>query len=152
MNHLELLKRSLQIEQKHDETDMSAFEYLSKNVFGFTTYHSEMEELFAKRALEVCMVISTGQTFQYQDDKGNYTWYLLMCNMPFFITRIDWGTSIRAAFWDNNADFEINSCGLYNENSDQITSLKFQRDDWDDFVKAMCDFTVWYSNENKGDD
>lgn len=75
-------------------------EYLSDYIFNFTTYDGEMAELFACKALEVCAAISNRTTFDYIKDAEQYRWYLVMCNMPFFSDKLEWGTSIRGAWWD----------------------------------------------------
>ena len=115
MNFLNMLNHSYKVEYK-TKPNLSRLGYLSVHVFDFTTYDSEIDELFAEKALEVCLAITSGKTFEYQKESDdNYRWYLIMCNMPFFVDKLEWGTSIRGAWWDlhGNDHFEINSCGLY---------------------------------------
>lgn len=146
---LKLLEHSFKMDQKRDNSrfrkiTMSRLEYLSINIFNFTTYDGAMDELFAKKALDVCVAITDKQTFEYQKDEENYKWYLIMVNMPFFVGKIEWGTSICGAWWKcyGNKLFELSSYGLY-ENDEQILEpLKFNEDQWTDFVKAMSTFVA----------
>ena len=141
MNFLNMLNHSYKVEYK-TKPNLSRLGYLSVHVFDFTTYDSEIDELFAEKALEVCLAITSGKTFEYQKESDdNYRWYLIMCNMPFFVDKLEWGTSIRGAWWDlhGNDHFEINSCGLYCEH-EQILNIKFNNEQWEKFVFAMDKF------------
>lgn len=138
MDYLELLERSFKIEREED-LELDRFEYLSEYVFQFTTYDGEMSNLFGKKALEVCLVISNKKTFEYQDDKENYKWYLIMVNMPFFLDKLEWGTSVRGAWWDHK-EFKLSSYAFYDERKEQIPILKFSEVQWKLFVNAMEEF------------
>lgn len=94
--------------------------------------------LFAQKAVEVCEAINDRKTFEYINDEENYKWFLLMCNMPFFSDKLEWGTSIRGAWWDRKIKF---SClGLW-DGDDQLTeSMEFDQNEWKVFVKAIIDF------------
>lgn len=117
----------------------SRLEYLGDQIFDFTTYDSEMAVEFARKAIEVCGAITRRTTFQYIADEANYRWFLLLCNMPFFAGKIDWGTSIRGAFW-NFGDIELRSLGLWADD-DQITApLKFTNEEWVKFCLALIAF------------
>ena len=142
MEYLKLLEHSFEMEQGL-EPEIGRLEYLSIHIFDFTTYDGEMDALFAKKALEVCIAISDRKTFEYQKDKEDYKWYLLMVNMPFFSKKLEWGTSIRGAWWNLHGDkeFEISSCGFW-EGDSQLDSLKFNEIQWSAFVKAMQDFVA----------
>ena len=141
MDYLKLLEHSFKMASEQNQ-EISKFEYLSINIFDFTTYDGEMDALFAKKALEVCIAITEKNTFDYIRDHDNYKWYLIMVNMPFFNKKLEWGTSIRGAWWDcyGNKKLELSSCGLY-ENEEQILEpLKFDEGEWTTFVKAMAAF------------
>lgn len=116
----------------------SRLTYLSDFVFGFTTYDSEMAELFARKALEVCAAISAGTTFDYIKDPGQYRWFLVMCNMPFFAGRLEWGTSIRGAWWAHGGT-TLSSDGLWSE-GEQITDVTFTDSQWKEFIAALIAF------------
>lgn len=143
MDYLKLLEHSYEMDKERD-SEMSRLEYLSINIFNFTIYDSAMEELFAKKALEVSVAITDRQTFEYQKDEEGYKWYLVMVNMPFFSGKLSWGTSIRGAWWDSDRKekFEISSCGLYDGFEQILEPFQFDKGQWDAFVKAMADFVA----------
>lgn len=116
----------------------SRLEYLAERIFGFVTYEQEMAELFAGRALLVCDAISQGKTFELIEDGLQRKWFLLMVNMPFFKDRIDWGGSIRGAWWDHDGQ-KLFTCGLWVGDVQQ-TDWEFTSDDWKAFVRAMVLF------------
>jgi hypothetical protein len=124
--------------------EMSRLEFLAEYVFDFTTYDTEMGELFARKALEVCAAINDGKTFDYIKDADNYRWYLLMVNMPFFAGRLEWGTSVRGAWWDHGAQ-KLESCGLWRE-GEQVLSMEFPRSEWARFVAALVEFPATASS------
>lgn len=137
MGYLELLNNSYKTTREFDECP-TRLEYLSDYIFDFTTYDAEISELFAKKAIEVCEAINNRATFEYIKDLENYKWFLIMCNMPFFIKRLDWGTSIRGAWWEK--DIEINSCGLWLGDEQITESIKFTTKDWELFISAIVEF------------
>jgi hypothetical protein len=141
MDYLKLLENSYEQVLSHGD-EITKFEFLSCHVFDFTTYDGEMDELFFKKAIEVCLAITKQQTFDYQSDSDNYIWYLIMCNMPFFDDKLEWGTSIRGAWWDlhGEAEFEISTCGFYEGDEQILTPIKFNRAQWESFVFAMAEF------------
>jgi len=149
MNYLELLERSHKLEIKYDiccrpDEPMSKLEYLNY-VFDFTTYADFLDEIFVTKALEVCKAISNKSTFDYiHKSDDHHLWFIAMCNMPFFISKISWGTSIRGAWWDiyEGADkpFIIKSTGLYDENEEQILALELNAVEWGKFIAAMLEF------------
>lgn len=111
---------------------MSRLEYLSDYIFNFTTYDGEMAELFARRSLEVRAAISNSTTFDYIKDADQYRWYLVMCNMPFFADKLEWGTSIRGAWWGEppHRKIEFSSCGLFLDGEQLHETMEFTRDQW----------------------
>ncbi len=144
MNYIKLLENSYQLAQVLEGYKFSRLAFLGEQIFGFTTYDSEAYELFGRKALEVCTAINDSETFQYQKkDKKDYNWYLIMVNMPFFTNKLEWGGSIRGAWWDLYGDnlFEIDSCGLW-EDDEQLLSIKFNSEQWPDFIKAMNEFVA----------
>lgn len=84
--------------------DVTYLNFVGEWVFDFTTYDSgegSALETLTLKALEVAKAISDGKTFEYQQQSGeNYLWYMIIVNMPFFKGKIDWGCSIRGAWWD----------------------------------------------------
>lgn len=127
------------LEEGYDfESGIGRLEYLSEYIFDFTTDDGEMAELFARKALEVCEAISDRATFEYIKDAENYRWFLLLCNTPFFADRLNWSTSIRGAWWDQN-NSTLYPSGLW-LNGKQVTELEFSGEQWPEFVAAMLAF------------
>lgn len=143
MNYLIMLEQGIkEVQAFSGGKPESRLEYLAEYIFDFTTYEKEMAELFASKALEVCAAINEGRTFEHiRDNDDNRRWYLLMCNMPFFAKRIEWGTSIRGAWWGARPDrpITLNSVGLFLD-GEQITELKFTNDKWREFIAAVLAF------------
>jgi hypothetical protein len=126
----------------------SRLEYLSDHIFDFTTYETEMAELFATKALEVCAAISNRTTFDYIVDPDGRLWFLLMCNMPFFAGRLNWGTSIRGAWWDTSSpnETEFDAGGLWLDGEQVTKPLTLSTDQWREFIAALLVFGVEESN------
>ena len=139
MDYLSLLAESYATSQSSECPPGSRVEFLAVHIFGFTTYDAELDALFGKRALEVFQAISEGRTLGYIQDKEQYRWYVIMCNMPFFAGRLDWGTSIRGAWWGIMQP-TIESDGLF-MNGKQIPALAFGCGQWADFVAAVVAFS-----------
>lgn len=91
-------------------------QFLGNCIFDFTTYDSGVDELFATKMIEVIDVILNQKTFEYQETESNYLNYLTMVNMPFLSDKIEWGTSIRGAWFDEYGDspsvYSIGHVGL----------------------------------------
>lgn len=141
MDYKELLNNSYGMECSLC-TGLSHLEYLSVSIFDFITYDNNINRLFAQKALEVCNAITNGKNFEYQENKENYKWYLLMVNMVFFSNKLDWGTSIRGAWWNVGDNYEFHSCGLFH-GEEQITDLKFDNKQWVQFMKAVYSFGMY---------
>lgn len=120
----------------------SRYEYLSRSIFQFVTYDSAIDDLFACKAVEACEAITNRATFEYIKDQKNYEWFLLMLNMPFFADKIDWGSSIRGAWWGiyDSEPYKFESLGLW-IGDDQAEELEFSSDQWVDFMRAVVEFS-----------
>jgi len=96
----------------------------------------------AKKALEVCEAITNRKTFDYIRSAEGHLWYLIIVNMPFLVDKLDWGSSIRSAWWDVYGDFSftIKSCGLWFCGK-QLTVMELNEQQWPKFIKAMVVFT-----------
>ena len=145
MKYLELLEHSFDVEKKFGGCPPeSRLEYLSEYIFDFATYDAEMSETFAKKAVEVCSAINDSKTFDYIKDPENHKWYLLMCNMPFFASRLEWGTSIRGAWWGahSGGQIEFQSCGLWMGDEQCSQTMKFGHHEWTLFITAVIAFAA----------
>ena len=106
-------------QQKEDSCSppKNKLQYLGDYIFDFTTYDSNATELFAKNMLEVIDVIINQTQFEYIKDEAKYLNYLTMVNMPFLSNKIEWGTSIRGAWFDE-----------YGHPADKVNHYKFDFD------------------------
>ena len=142
MNYLELLEESYkETAECRGDHELEKLEFLAEDIFGFTTYENVVSSMMAQKALEVCRAISNKKTFDYITSEDGNLWYLVMVNMPFFENRLEWGTSIRGAWWDlgGNKEFIIESCGLFSR-GEQILELKLNESEWTKFIEAMIKF------------
>lgn len=143
MDYQLLLEHSFSMETEHTEcAPTSRLEYLSDYIFDFETYDSSMAELFAKKAVEVCEAITNRKTFEYIAGPEGYLWYLLMCNMPFFSERLQWGTSIRGAWWEASSE-AVCPGGFWVESRPMSHLLRLSgTEEWKEFVKAIIAFAA----------
>ncbi len=137
MSYLDLLETSWK-KDNHVFGASSRLQFLSEAIFNFTTYDKEQAEILATKALKVCAALQNQTTQQLISDPTEYTWYLAMLNMPFFIDKISWGTSIRRPWWDWHGTLYSDS--LYN-GTKQLLSLEFTRSTWPTFIDALLTFS-----------
>lgn len=76
------------------------YEWAASEVFNLTTYDGTLDELFVKKIIEVLKVILNKTNFEYIKDETNYINYILVCQLLNEFNWIDWGTSIRGAWFD----------------------------------------------------
>lgn len=146
MNYRRLLECGYEHMSAFSNDEMSRLEFLSAYIFDFTTYDSDLDKEFALKAVEVADAISKRTTFDYIETAENYRWFIIMCNMEFFSCRIDWGTSIRGAWWEPTNQvmpgpkhFMFNGCGLWDGNH-QVDGLLLTLDQWKQFIDAIVAF------------
>jgi hypothetical protein len=141
MNYLELLEHSYEQAKQLPCPPHSRLAYLGDYIFDFTTYDDDMSAALAVMALDVCAAITAKKNFDYIQDEINYKTYILMCNMPFFADRLEWGTSIRGAWWDvhDNKPIKLNTSGLYIEGK-QECDWAFSPLDWMAFINCLSLF------------
>lgn len=142
MDYLTLLNESYAAVQDHAEHELSRLEFLGDYVFDFTTYDDTVMEYLTIKALEVCIAITAKETFDYiKKSKAHHVWYITICNMPFFIGKLNWGGSIRGAWWDHGCGFNISSTGLY-EDGEQRLEWSFTDEEWEEFIHAILAFVT----------
>lgn len=152
MNFKKILKESYNnyVEQYGDSSgDISKEEFLSSEVFQLTTYDSEMDHLLVEKIMDVVMAIHEKKTFDYIEDEDNYKWYIICVNLPWFKDKLEWGTSIRGAWWEYFAEktegwpydriTQIGSGFLYIDGKQSEISIA-NREDWNNFVNALIEF------------
>ena len=115
-------------------------EFLASEIFDFTTYDGGLDKYFGAYAIDVIRAIHRNETFTYQElSEQNYILFIAMCNMPFFQNRLDWGTSIRGAWFDTKQP-PIESCGWWMD-GEQIGKIEFKsKKEWDSFIDALLEF------------
>lgn len=80
----------------------SKLQFICEHIFDITTYESYAAEVIGLKMLEVCDAILNNKTFDYIENDNNRINYLTMVNMPFLANKIEWGISIRGAWFDDN--------------------------------------------------
>lgn len=83
-----------------DDYKHTKYEWAASEVFDLTTYDSSIDELFVKKIVEVLKAIRDRKTFDYIKDENNYITYLAVCQLLTRFNWINWGTSIRGAWFD----------------------------------------------------
>lgn len=144
MDYLALLENSYeQCKRWEPNSNIGRLEFLAESVFGLTTYENIISSLMAKKFLEVCTAVSDGKTFEYIESEDGNMWFLIMVNMPFFAEKLDWGTSIRGAWWRlySGDVFKVESCDLY-EGEEQLLEISFNLKEWAQFIREMVKFSV----------
>ena len=155
MNYLALLEHSFTYGKEVDAMmPATRLAFVSDFIFDFTTYDEGMSDMMAVLALETCAAITEGKTFEYIEVESQYIQFIMMCNMPFIAQRIDWGTSIRGAWWTHDVtDLAFYPSGLYaaEQDNEPINELCFpKREDWIDFMRALQAFCASEIKERQG--
>lgn len=137
MNWSEILDESYDEYRIIIHDDCSKEEFLC-SLMNFTLYDSgEITNLFAKYTIEVAVAITNRTTFDYIKDQENYKWYLIMMNISPFLENVDWGTSVRGAWWDS--EITLDTCDLFKD-GEQLLSPKFTKSEWDNFILSLEKF------------
>lgn len=101
-------------------------------LFGFETYDNDLDEILVKRCLDVCDAVTNGTTFEYIDmSDDDRLWYTVILNFSFFAERVEWGMSIREAWWKSHQP--VFSDGRFRVHFDSV-------DDWVDFLAHVKEF------------
>lgn len=84
---------------------------LFMNFIDFDTYDGGVDEMLAPRFTAVIKSILDRETFEHiKKSEQCYHDYLVVCNLPRFKDRIEWGVSIRGAWFELHKEFDF-----YNE-------------------------------------
>lgn len=144
-DYFALLDYSLK-KEIYDGNNNTVEKFLSMNIFDFTTYCGYIDSVLVEKAIKACEAINNRTTFDLIKDKDDYIWFITILNTPFFIGKIEWGSSIRGAWWIYGAK-EIQSSGLW-EGDDQLSKIVFESEkDWKMFISAV----IRLYNENKNE-
>ena len=110
-----------------EEKSMDKLKFLGDYVFDFTTYDDNITRAFSGLMLEVIACILNKTTFEYQAKSENhYVNYLIMVNMPFLKDKLEWGSSIRGAWFD-----------YYKGDGYQVLGEYLPASDLEKFLKAV---------------
>ena len=124
MDYLEMLEESYEeYKQWEHENFHTKLNFLADAIFGITTYENSIARSMAQEFLQVCEAISNNTTFDFISSGEGCNIYLRTINYPFFMDRIEWGSSIRGAWWGNTTT-KIKSCHLFKE-GDQLMDETF---------------------------
>lgn len=110
-------------------------QFLAREVFNLTTYESDFDELIGQEIFDVCMAITHKRNFDFVKDDEARGKYLRCVNMQFFKNRLDWGTSIRSAWWSHGGQV-LETCGLM-DGQFQILKIEFTGDEWEAFMVTL---------------
>jgi len=102
--------------------------FLSSTVFGLTTYDLDLDIEFGKDIFEVMKVIYEKRNFEYIKDMNNYKKYILVCNLLDNNHWLEWGSSIRGAWFHTFGEIRLNDC------SDEEIKLT------EEFIKWFMEF------------
>lgn len=101
MTALEIYKARFEEERTWCRSEpVSKYEWAACRVFDLVTYDSSLDEMFVKDIIEVCKAILEERTYEYIRDPDNYIKYILVCQILDKFHWIEWGTSIRGAWFE----------------------------------------------------
>lgn len=126
-------------EELDRDNKLSKVEFVGEWIFDFTTYEDEFIRKLTTQAVLVANNITNCTTFElYNEDPETY---LTMINMPFFKNRVEWGTSIRGAWWEkrNTSDMFFSSRLFSNQQGKQV-GLGVIGTEIKDFIVAINNF------------
>lgn len=87
--------------------DSNVYEWAARYIFDLTTYDGGLDEFFVKIIVNVCEAILDHKTFELiEQSTEDYIDYILVCQLLNHKKWIEWGTSIRGAWFDYGKDAE----------------------------------------------
>ena len=115
------------------------YNWAATEVFDLTTYDDNLDHLFVEKIVDVCKAILDGQTFEYIGNKDRYVTYILVCQLLDKFHWIEWGTSIRGAWFEEQH-------GVWGKSKDILNEQEWSSTDntgaWVDNVIEKVPFTV----------
>lgn len=124
--------------------DTTKYEWAASEIFDLCTYDGDLDERFVKTILEVCKIILENRNYEAIRDDNFYPKFIIVCNLLDHKKWIDWGSSIRGAWFqedrDNKPILQYN-IKEYGYDSD---ILPFSIDN----LKALIDFIEKEEKEN----
>lgn len=123
---------------KECETFDNKYEWAASHIFNLATYDSRLDEMFVKLISEVCDVILENKNYEYIEDETNYFTFVAVCQRLDSLGWIDWGSSIRGA-WFADQVYE----SQYDKN-EQMIICDFEPDirvyPYKESIRALIDF------------
>jgi hypothetical protein len=108
MTVMDTYKRSYELFKEGVECCDNKYEWAASEIFGLATYDGNLDELFVKKIVEVCQAILDRKTYEYiEASDENYIAYIITCQLLRHKDWIDWGTSIRGAFFNKGNKAEL---------------------------------------------
>ena len=104
--------------------------FLSDYIFDVITYDDDLSYVFGKKIYEVMKTIQEGQTFDYIKQEEKYIDYILVCNLLESFDLIEWGSSVRGAWFVSDAHikrevgcWELDGTAVYENPTISIKNL-----------------------------
>jgi hypothetical protein len=137
MDVIELYRKEYAFETEVIQEGSTKYTWAATQVFELTTYDRSLEELFVKKIIEVCKAILEGRTFEYIRDESRYVTYILVCQLLEHLNWIEWGTSIRGAWFEESHEkYHPSQPILKYLYTNEETSVPFTVDN----LKALIEF------------
>ena len=97
---LETYRKCYEEAQTFSECIESKHEWIATNVFGLATYDAGLDKIFVDVIFNICKVILEQDTYEFiESSDDNYIVYILVCQLLDRMKWIEWGTSIRGAWF-----------------------------------------------------
>ncbi|MCL2310894.1 MAG: hypothetical protein FWC41_00185 [Firmicutes bacterium] len=102
--------------------------WFCETILNFAAYDDDISLKWGKIIIEVMKVIYRRQNFEYIKDKSNYEKYLMVANILNKLGIIEWGTSIRGAWFDigkMEPHYALGNQPLFND-EDELEQFLFE--------------------------
>jgi hypothetical protein len=103
MTAKEIFEKDYQLTRELLE-DSDIYNWAADNIFDLTTYDDELDRLFVQVIVDVCKVILARKTFEFIEDEALYVTYIVVCQLLDRKGWINWGTSIRGAWFEEGGN------------------------------------------------
>lgn len=120
--------------------DLGPYEIVA-SMFGLTTYDSDMDETLVKMMMPTLISIGAGTNGAQMHDAQKYLNFCITVNMPFLQNRLDWGTSVRGAWYhfsDRPFDPHVGLVGTGSRGLDIIDAAPIVKGEETRFVQLIA--------------
>ena len=100
MNTIDIYRKNYEEVCSWHDDEYDKYEWAANYIFELITYDAALDEKFVKDIIEVCKVIIDKRNYDYIKDDNNYIKYILVCQLLDRFQWINWGTSIRGAWFE----------------------------------------------------